>query len=323
VLHQSTAPLASLIRVSSVRVEVDEVNHQAWVAVAHWTRINDRILSQIGDPAPGSNFARVADLFPFEKVADRARAYLRAGLDHLVMWADYAAPLKFHPEHEINFTFRPTYTLSRAAIESSSQAVWLMDTGEPMVCVRRHLALMRWDLNEHHRSKIGDPGEQAAIALREQDLLQRVSRQFQADDIKPPRGYLQVIKDACDSAQLELDAATAERVWRAASGAAHGKYWTTLELQTIHVGEEYEPGHHRATHIPNASGMTEALETANKMTRYGVLRFADYSGADIQALVDEAVLWVSQNIPLKEGMSPDELERMRAVIERRSRDSQQ
>lgn len=45
---------------------VDEMNQQAWIAVAHWTRINERVLSGVGDPAPGSNFAHVADLFPFE-----------------------------------------------------------------------------------------------------------------------------------------------------------------------------------------------------------------------------------------------------------------
>lgn len=102
---------------------IDDVNQQAWIAVAHWTRINERVLSRIGDPAPGSNFAQVAKLFPFEKVSDRARAYLRAGLDHLTMWADYAVPLKFHPDQVLNFTLRPTYTLSRSTIEASSQAV--------------------------------------------------------------------------------------------------------------------------------------------------------------------------------------------------------
>ena len=59
---------------------VDEANQQAWIAVALSTRIDDRILTRVGDPAPGSNFARASEFFPFEKVADRARAYLRAGL---------------------------------------------------------------------------------------------------------------------------------------------------------------------------------------------------------------------------------------------------
>ena len=58
------------------------------------------------------------------------------------MWADYSAPLRFHDEQTINFTLRPTLTLARAAIEASAQAVWLMDTTDPIECIRRHISLM-------------------------------------------------------------------------------------------------------------------------------------------------------------------------------------
>jgi hypothetical protein len=301
---------------------VDEANQQAWIAVAHWTRINERVLSRVGDPAPGSNFAQVAELFPFEKVSDRARAYLRAGLDHLMMWADYAAPLKFHPDQELNFTLRPTYTLSRSAMEASSQAVWLMDTRDPIECIRRHLSLMRWDLNEHHKSKKGNPAEQAQVELRHNDLLRRVSRVFQPEDIAQPKGYGQVIRRACEATGLELDADTAERLWTAASGAAHGKYWASIDLQTVQVGDEYEPGHHRPVQIPDATAMTEILEAANTLTQYGVLRYADYSGADIPALLNEAVGWVAQNIPVKDGATREDLERRLRLIVQRTRTNQ-
>ncbi|MCW2540962.1 MAG: hypothetical protein JWN95_2687 [Frankiales bacterium] len=302
---------------------IDEDNQKAWIAVAHSTRINERILSRIGDPLPGSNFAKVAELYPFERVADRARAYLRAGLDHLVMWADFAAPFKFHQDQVLNFTLRPTYTLSRAAIEASAQAVWLMDTRDPKECIRRHLSLMRWDLNEHHRSKKGDPGEQAMIDIRRRELVSRVSAVFQPEDIAPPRGYLQVIKDACSATGLDLDAETAERLWTAASGAAHGKYWTNRDLQTVHVGEEYEPGQHRTVQIPDPAAMTEVLEAANTITGYGVLRFADYSGVNIQSFMDEAVAWLAQNIPLRDEAYLGEMDRLPALIDRRSQGQQE
>lgn len=295
---------------------VDEANQQAWIAVAHWTRINERVLSRVDDPAPGSNFAQVAELFPFEKVSDRARAYLRAGLDHLMMWADYAAPLKFHPDQELNFTLRPTYALSRSAMEASSQAVWLMDTRDPIECIRRHLSLMRWDLNEHHKSKKGNPAEQAQIQLRHDDLLRRVSSVFRPDDIRQPKGYGQVIRRACEANGLELDPDTAERLWTAASGAAHGKYWASLDLQTVHIGDEYEPGHHRTVQIPDATAMTEILEAANALTQYGVLRYADYSGANIRALLNEAVGWVAQNLTVKDGATREDLERRLGLIVR-------
>lgn len=231
------------------------------------------------------------------------------------MWADYAAPLKFHPDQELNFTLRPTYTLARSAMEASSQAVWLMDTRDPIECIRRHLSLMRWDLNEHHKSKKGNPVEQAHIELRHTDLLRRVSPVFQPDDIRQPKGYGQVIRRACEATGLELDADTAERLWTAASGAAHGKYWANLDLQTMQVGDEYEPGHHRTVQIPDATAMTEILEAANTLTQYGVLRFADYSGADIPALLHEAVAWVANNITVKDGATREDLEhRLRLIV---------
>lgn len=306
--------------VDPAQMMVDKINQQAWIAVAHGTRINERMLSRIGEPAPGSNFAQVANLYPFEKVSERARAYLRAGLDHLMMWADYAVPLKFHPDQTLNFTLRPTYTLSRSAIEASSQAVWLMETRDPIECIRRHLALMRWDLNEHYKSKKGSPADQAQIELRHDELLHRVSAEFQPEDIKPPKGYLQVIKNACQANDLKLDADTAERLWTAASGAAHGKYWANLDLNTVLIGEEYEPGHHRTIQVPDAAAMTEILEAAHKFTEYGVLRYADYSGADIRALLGEAVAWVAQNLPVRDGASPEQLDRLRALIEPASPD---
>jgi hypothetical protein len=42
-----------------------------------------------------------------EKVSDRARHYVTAALRHMLMWADYAAPFKFHPEQAV--TLRPSY----------------------------------------------------------------------------------------------------------------------------------------------------------------------------------------------------------------------
>jgi len=72
----------------------------------------------IGDPRPDSNFAKVADLYPVEKVSDRVRAYLLAGIEHMLTWAELAAPLRFHEEQVMTVTLRPAYTLARATIEA-------------------------------------------------------------------------------------------------------------------------------------------------------------------------------------------------------------
>jgi hypothetical protein len=107
------------------------------------------------------------------------------------------------------------------------------------------------------------------------------------------------------------------------SGAAHGKYWTNRDLQTVHVGEEYEPGQHRKVQIPDPSAMTEVLEAANAMTSYGVLRFADYSGVNIQSFVDEAVAWLAQNIPVRDETFREEKDRLRTLMDRRSQAPQE
>ncbi len=94
-------------------------------------------------PVEGSNFVRANDLYPFEKVSDRARHYVDAAFEHTLMWADHVAPFKFHPDQTVSFTLRPTYTLARAALESAAQVVWLLSTRDPLECIRRHLRLIR------------------------------------------------------------------------------------------------------------------------------------------------------------------------------------
>lgn len=148
------------------------------------------------DPLTGSNFAQVNDLYPFEKVSDRARHYVSAALEHLIMWADFAAPFRFHPEQTTTFTMRPTYALARAALESAAQAVWLMDTTDPSECVRRHLRLIRWDLAEHRKSRMDVEGKDR-VRRRDTELIERVVNVFTEDEIQPPRNYLDVIRWAC------------------------------------------------------------------------------------------------------------------------------
>jgi hypothetical protein len=290
----------------TIPFRVDEENSQAWTAVAHSARVNHRTMSLIGDPQPGSNFAAVGKLYPFERVSDRVRAYLMAGIEHMLAWADLTAPLKFHDEQVTNVMLRPAYTLARATIEASAQAVWLMDTRDPLECVRRHLSLMRWDFQEHRKSKL-DLEQKEVIKAQEDDLLHRVSPVFQPDDIKPPNGYLDVIKAACNANGLGVQAVAMERLWRAASGAAHGKYWPTLELQDIQRGQEKEPGHYRAVQLPNASAITEVLETANTLSQYGVVLYAQYSGVDVAAVLGEAMAWVAERVPLKSGTARADL----------------
>jgi hypothetical protein len=290
---------------------VPEEHSQEFTAVAQGSRIAWHMVQACGDPLDGSNFAKVNELYPFEKVSDRVRHYVEAAFEHLLMWADNVAPFKFHPEQTVNFTLRPTYTLARAALESSAQAVWILSSADPEECVRRHLSLIRWDLHEHRKSS-PTPEHKDRCRDRESDLLARVSSSFTEEEVRPPNGYLAVLQSACEPNDLDLDAITVERLWRAASGAAHGMYWPNLELQTLTIGDEYEPGHFRAQELPDVTVMVEVIQAALKMSQYAAYRYVIFSGLNLSELVGPAMRWLTENITLKPDADAEVLKRLNA-----------
>ncbi len=133
---------------------VDPEIAASWTAIAIGSRVSHRTLELTGAPGPGSRLAQVDAAYPSEQVSARVRGYLGAALEHLMFWADHAAPLKFHEEQSVLVSLRPAYTIARAALESSAQAVWLMNASDPKECIRRHLCLARWDLQEYRKSKL-------------------------------------------------------------------------------------------------------------------------------------------------------------------------
>lgn len=279
---------------------VDEANSQAWAAVAYGTRTISHVLQSIGSPSPASNLQQVDDLYPFEKASDWHRSYLFAALEHLAVWADSVAPLKFHPEHRVLHTFRPAYTLARAAIEASSQAVWLTAGGTARECARRHLSLVRWDLAEQRKSAFSPEAKQV-LKERDATLVQRAAAAFAEDELRPPN-QVEVLRAAAPVVDLEADHLVA--IWRAASGAAHGRVWPSLALQHVIPLVEYEPGQFHTFRVPDAAKMTEALQVAELITTQGVLRHADFCGADIPRLLEEARLWLLSVVPLREDADP-------------------
>lgn len=293
-----------------LRAEVPKDTSDAFTEVSQGARLLFHAVRSCGDPRDGSNFAKVNAYSPYEKVSDRARHYVHAALEHLNMWADHAAPLKFHEEHRVVFWMRPTYALARAALETAAQAVWLMDTDDYKTCVQRHLQLIRWDLAEHRKSRLTLDGKQP-IKQRDADLLKRVKDVFSPEEIKPPKGYGAVIRDACRPADLELDADDAERIWRAASGAAHGMYWTNLDLQEVSVGPEYEPGFYRSQSFPRVDLMLEALRAAETMTLYAGGKYILWSGYSTEELMTAARRWLSDNITFKPGTTTETITRLR------------
>lgn len=91
------------------RFPVSPEASRAFTEIAQGTRLCWRMFSSCGGPAPKSNFDQADAIYPFERVSDRAHHYVSAALEHLLMWADFAAPLKFHPEQTTTFTLRPRW----------------------------------------------------------------------------------------------------------------------------------------------------------------------------------------------------------------------
>jgi hypothetical protein len=270
---------------------VDDENLARWKVIATSTRWSMHVLSQVGDPTEASPFAKLDSLYA-EKSSDWCRGFLGASVEHMRHWADFAAPLKWHPDHVVTHTLRPTQTLARAAMESAAQAVWVMAPNDSYECTRRHLCLIRWDYEEYRKSL---PQDRKDIA-REQDrrLLEHVREDFSEEQLRPP-SYLSVLRDSASVVARGAD--HVEAVWRASSGTAHGKRWPALALQRLSPGEEFEPGQFRTLLMPDATAMTSALDIADAFLAYGVQRFVQFSGADFEALHADAMQWLETVIP--------------------------
>ncbi|MGW6172134.1 hypothetical protein ACWF5H_01455 [Arthrobacter sp. NPDC055138] len=256
---------------------------EPWVAVAHSSRLLEDVLSQIGEPIKGSNFEQINALYPFERSSDWCREFLVAGIEHMKLWADHAAPLRFHPEAEVIHTFRPVQTLSRAAVESSAHAVWVMDGDTAQECIRRHLCLVSDDLDQQRKAAQADRKNR----LKEAQAIVLERMKFVIGDTEVIRfpGYMDIVKRAVatvatkGSADADLaDPTVVERLWRASAGSAHGKRWPSLELQLVNPGQEIAPGTFATSRTPDPVAITKILELANAVITYGVFRFADYAG---------------------------------------------
>lgn len=247
---------------------------EPWVQVALSARVMQVTLRQIPVPAPGSLLDVARSFFPDEPAADWCRSFLAAALEHLVMWADYATPLKYHPDAAVEFALRPAQTLARAALEAASQAVWVLSTANVREASRRHVSLVLADWQEQGKAAI-DPEVKAKLKQRRADALNLIGgdeKQFRAPL------YIDLVKEAAAHVRAQLPGAlmqddrAVERLWRASAGSAHGKKWPASELTMIVEAE----GHHIT--MPDPAAITAILKLADAVMTYGVMRFADFSG---------------------------------------------
>ncbi|WP_193341725.1 hypothetical protein [Pseudarthrobacter sp. AB1] len=287
------------------KIAIDRATIEPWIAVAQSSRLLADILSQIGEPLSGSNFEEMNAHYPPERSSDWCREFLTAGIEHMTLWADHVAPLRFHEEAHVTHTFRPVQTLSRAAIESSSQAVWMMNGESARECARRHVCLLLDDLEEQRKAALGDERKKR-LKLARQIVLDRLEPFIGEKDIGRFPGYMNIVKEAAATVAAKgsgdadlVDAEVVERLWRASAGSAHGKRWPSLELQIVNPGKEIAPGLFETDRAPDPVAITKILNLANSVVTYGVLRFADYSGYEPQLaeIIDAAQKKLAAVIP--------------------------
>ncbi|MBF4562877.1 hypothetical protein ITJ43_12100 [Microbacterium sp. VKM Ac-2870] len=246
------------------RIPIDREQSRPWVEVAQSARLMRDLLSETPPAIDGSPFRTIDDHLP-QSCEMWCRSYLSSALEHLGMWADFVAPLSFHPDAAVHHEARPAQTLARAALESASQAVWVMASRDSREVLRRHLSLVLADWAEQRKAEV-DPERKEALKQQRLGLLEILeSYGVKVDD----PSYLTLVTAAANEVRNHLsdgdigNPEQVERLWRASAGSAHGKVWPLLELRvSVEVDE-------RRYSFPDADAMSAILVLANRVTQYG------------------------------------------------------
>ncbi|PTU55386.1 hypothetical protein DBB34_14620 [Sphaerisporangium cinnabarinum] len=283
--------------------EVSEEFRQRLVAAATFARSARYILERLGDPIERSPLWFDDEVYPWEKPTAWIRNYLSAGLDHLDLYANVVAPLKYYDGMELRIAARPYFTLGRSAIESTAQAAWVMAGGHVRNRVIRHLRLLWSDLDE--QAKVARAASDTAGAVRATQRQESIVARMDERGVDSATyscgapNYLDMIKGVASS--LSRTPAELEVLWRTASAAAHGKNWFTSATHDVELLEEYEPGYFRVRTIPREDDLAEVEETAARFAFGAVCHFANGLGADHESLVAEASVHVFKVMPVRPG----------------------
>lgn len=277
------------------RVSLAREDVMPWIEASVGARLNADVLDKMMPPKEGS-FLRPTTDDPLRNMGWWCHGYLESAVDHMLLWADCFAPLKFHPESETVHTLRPIFTLARAAMESAAQAIWILSPEELVTCVDRYFQLALWDLDEQTKAAM-DEEERAELQQCRENMfavLGLTRRKF-----SPPK-YIDMIRAAAvflptDNVQTPMAPESVERIWRSAAGAAHGKQWTEFELH-----ERVDAGGGFVYSTPKIQAISEVLDVADKFLRAGVLLFAKRSGH----MEDFRDLWEDATNRLAEQITP-------------------
>lgn len=291
--------------VSSPEIEPFEVTEEvrgAWASLAAATRVDRRVLDQVGDPIEGSDLQTDDRGYRWEKCSAWVAQYLGACLDHLELFANTVQPLQQFEGMTVRNPPRAYFTLARAATEAAAQALWILEPDDTADRVHRHLRLLFHDLRQFELAlRNQDDPRHEQVRARMKAIGERTAGIYSFGSIKSPEPrYLDMIRDGALAVGRQPD--ELETLWRGASAAAHGKNWFQDFGARSVYGEEYESGYYRMTLYPDVDQITSVVQAATDLASRAVGRFTMRSGYDPTPLLNRAMAEVAEMTPVKPGM---------------------
>lgn len=216
-------------------VELTDDEVQAAAEMEPWFGLVDQLtqLSERGSPSvqAGSAFAEDHARYNWEHLGDWCWQLTDAALDHLHLLRLTAGK----PPGGSGLWHRSApWSLCRSALESSSQALWLLGPESSAKRVERLLRLIHEDFEQAAKmqrcSNAADGGNRtdavpADAALR--DLSLRSVGLAEVNKVNAELKLVDCVRDAAKTAGL-VKPDQAELLWRLASGMAHGRLYAPL-----------------------------------------------------------------------------------------------
>lgn len=260
-------------------------------------RSSDLVLKRLLDPKPGSGLAKADAVYPWEKASAWARSYLRAATDNLTFWADLVAPYEFEPGTVNHIAYRPYMLLGRSGLEAATHGLWLLTAESEDECIRRHVRLMYQDFTLHVKALKAGGEDPTLIKERMAELEKRAAGLPGAPNPKEkPPGYESLVRHAAKKCGGDEDQWAF--YWNAASGAAHGQNWFSIEGFELAFKEEYEPGHFRLTTTPDPQFVTAMIGAAADALQEATCYWIARAGYDLD-LLKQATADVFAKMPRK------------------------
>ncbi|WP_407681036.1 hypothetical protein [Pseudarthrobacter chlorophenolicus] len=278
-----------------------------WTFLAFSIRGLEHAIHRLVGPSPLSALQSDDDAYPQEKSSDWGLSYLKASAEHLTQWADLVVPLIARSESDVvEHHFRPQLTLGRCGLEAASQAVWALGPDDSSERLLRHFRLVLWDLGEEERALTiaGDSAGAGDAREKATTLLSGASPNYSRKSLGGRMTYLPFIEYSADL--QDRDPRGWERLWRSASGAAHGRRWITKHSYQTPEGPNRQ-GVETSMREPKLAEITHLVEAATATLTKGFSLYCDRAGIDEKALLINGAIHTLDVTPAGPGMEQEKL----------------